>query len=144
MMVVPVINEILTELQEVTDQHLRRCERAFRDPSDGEEVLGTLFREETRRLFALAFIYDARAAGVAVECRMKSDSREDDEAADVAEHRLRQLRDTAETLFETQARDDIGGKAWRGKLAVRSGWVLVVPADPSQVIVAAIRKAAEE
>lgn len=141
---VPIIEEMDLELKKITDDDVRRVERGLSSPKDGEEVLGILHSQEARRLYALSCQLSTRAHGLVIEARLKSNSEEEDKTFHYASERLQEISKLMFALFETQARDDLGGKAWCRQITVRSGWVVVVQKDPRDAFVEVLKTAFEK
>jgi hypothetical protein len=141
---VPIIEEVNAELAKITDGDVRRVERGMPAQRDCEEILGILHSEEARRLYTLSGMLATRAAGIVIEARLNANSEEEEKAAHYAFERMQAIAKLILEIFETQARDDLGGKAWCHRISVRSGWVVVVRKDPRDAFLDALSSAFEK
>lgn len=106
-------------LLEITEEHVRRSQKSLGEVRPGETVIGVLYDEATRRLYACADRLNRRSLHLATE-----DVPEAQEAINTLEvDTLRTLANMARDIFWTSTRIQMnGGKPGIG---VRSGWTVV-------------------
>lgn len=126
-----ILGEIAKELAAITDTDVRRVERKLGAARDKEKALGTIHNVAARRAWALAEAYEARAVEAAMNGKFKADSDEQQQEYASQMARWSAYEKIARDLFWLQAKEDIGGDAWRneGGVGLRSGWMLVACSD---------------
>jgi hypothetical protein len=128
-----VLQEIETDLEEVTEADLRRASRMLGPIADHEKVLGTVHSLDARRLWALGFLYGGKGAIALCHARFYAETAEQAEDLRITAERYREMSDLCQEIFWRQARSDMGGDTWAAdQVGLRDGFTMVErPRQPS-------------
>ncbi len=121
----PILEEMARAWEAITPEDVDRCSRQI-SPLDKEDTkLGVLHSQELRRTWALVHQMRMRTQEAKLHAQSKAESEEEVQFYIEQAERFDAMVDCLKELFFTQARDDIGGKAWEASVAIRTGWMLV-------------------
>lgn len=122
-----VITQILQDAKALSDLDIKRAEVGLRPAGRGTKILGTIHSDDTRRLWAVGHWYVGQAAHAMMAAAFEATSKEEADDLNIKGARLQQLGTLAVEMFWMEARNDIGGTAWKKSLdiGIRQGWLLV-------------------
>ena len=131
----PIVEEVFTDLEKITQADVDRAERLLTKISRGERLLGDVSATTTKRIWALRSQYQANAEQLDTKAKYEANSAEETKALQLQVSRYLTLASLCKDIFFAQAEDDCGMEAHNvDHVALRKGWCVVEAKDPGERI----------